>query len=184
MSDFQNTDCRENDRHAQYIELLMGNMDSIYRYIIAMVPRSADADDILQETSKLIWEKFEDYKTGTNFKNWALTIARYKILNYYRSNQRNKVKFSSQTIDAISDYLAAHKESDDKDLELLQECLSKLTDKDRTLIQQKYAQKITTKQLAIQFGRSVSGLYGTLARIQRALVDCVQRSLRSEGFIR
>ena len=165
------------DKHSIYIELLMGNRDSIYRYILAMVPHAVDAEDILQETSKLIWQKFDDYETGTNFKNWATAIARYKVLEYYRSKQRNRVKFSSQTIDAISDYLSEHKDDNNKELDILKKCILKLTNKDRELIQQKYTQNITTKQLAIQFGRSVSGLYSTLARIHRMLVDCVHQHL-------
>ena len=171
------------DKHSRYIELLMGNRDSIYRYILAMVPRAADAEDILQEISKLIWQKFEEYEEGTSFKNWAITIARYKVLEYYRSKQRNKVKFSSQTIEAISDYLTEYKDDNDKELHILKKCISKLTDKDRELIQQKYTQSITTKQLAIQFGRSVSGLYSTLARIHRMLVDCVQRHLAQKDIL-
>lgn len=166
------------DKHSLYIELLLGNRDPIYRYILAMVPHAADAEDILQEASKLIWQKFEDYEVGTSFKNWALTIAHYKVLDYYRSKQRNKVKFSSQTIHAISDYLTEHKkDDDDSELNILKGCMSKLAEKDRELIRQKYTQRITTKQLAVQFGRSVSGLYDTLARIHRMLVDCVHREL-------
>jgi RNA polymerase sigma-70 factor (ECF subfamily) len=171
------------DKHSQYIDFLMGNRNSISRFILTMVPHADDAEDILQETCKLIWQKFEDYKEGTSFKNWALTIARYKVLEYYRSSQRNKVKFSSQTIDAISGYLTAHTDEDEeKGKAILKRCLSKLAVKDRELIKQKYAQKITTKELAIQFGRSVSGLYGTLERIHRMLVDCVQKNVNTEGL--
>jgi RNA polymerase sigma-70 factor (ECF subfamily) len=167
----------QDDKHSQYIEFLMGNRNSICGFILTMVPHADDAEDILQDTCKLIWQKFEDYKEGTSFKSWALTIARYKVLEYYRSKQRNKVKFSSQTIDAVSSYLTEHKDDDeDRERDLLKRCLSKLAVKDRELIQQKYAQKITTKELAIQFGRSVSGLYGTLERIHRMLVDCVQKN--------
>lgn len=173
---------QKDDRHAEYIELLMSNMNAIYRYVVTMVPHAEDSEDILQETSKLIWVKFEDFQQGTDFKNWALTIARYKVLSYYRSKQQNKVKFSSQTIDAISDFLEEREEDKDEGIKFLQECLSRLTVNDRKLIQQKYNQKITTKQLAIQIGRPVSGLYSTLARIQRLLVDCVQRSLTQRSF--
>lgn len=167
------------DKHSKYIELLMSNRNTIYRFILAMVPNAVDAEDILQETSKLIWQKFEDYETGTSFKNWAITIARYKVLEYYRSKQRNKVAFSSQTIEAISDYLSENKDKENQGekLRTLKKCISKLTDKDRELIQQKYTQSITTKQLAIQYGRSVSGLYSTLARIHKMLVDCVHQHL-------
>ena len=88
-----------------------------------------------------------------------------------------------QTIEAISDYLTENKDDNDKELHILKKCISKLTDKDRELIQQKYTQSITTKQLAIQFGRSVSGLYSTLARIHRMLVDCVQRHLAQKDIL-
>jgi len=167
-----------NEKHSMYIALLLSNRESIFRFIVSMVPNVDDAEDLLQETSKLIWQKFDDYEKGTSFRNWAITIARYEVLGYYRSKQRNRVKFSSQTIDAISDCLSKQKGDGDRDLDALNRCVAKLSDKDRDLLEHKYAQKITTKQLAIQFGRSISGLYSTLARIHTLLVDCMQQNLR------
>lgn len=180
MDESSVTNEQDNKLHAEYIELLMSHMNSIYRYIVTMVPNAADSEDILQETSKLIWVKFKDYRQGTDFKNWALTIARFKVLSYYRSRQQNRINFSSQTLDAISDYLETHEDNTDEELQLLRNCVSRLTARDRTLIQQKYTQKVTTKQLALQLGRPVAGLYSTLARIQKVLVDCVRRNLEQQ----
>ena len=53
------------------ISLLMKNINSIYTYIVIMVPHSSEADDIFQETAATIWEKFSDYKPGTEFRNWC-----------------------------------------------------------------------------------------------------------------
>lgn len=184
MSEPSLTNEQDNSLHAEYIELLMSHMNSIYRYIVTMVPNAADSEDILQETSKLIWVKFKDYQRNTDFRNWALTIARYKVLSYYRSRQQNKINFSSQTLDAISEYLHTHDDNRDEELTLLRHCMARLTARDRTLIQQKYTHKVTTKQLAHQLGRPVAGLYSTLARIQKVLVDCVRRSLaQQDSFI-
>ena len=181
MSDNKNDNGMiRNDLHEEYVELLMGNMNSIYQYIVTHVPHASDSEDILQETSKTIWAKFSNYDRGTSFKNWAITIARYKILSYYRNKKRSKVKFSSRTLEAIEDYLEERKENDGHEQEVLKKCLSKLPIKDRKLIQMKYSQKITTKSLAIQIGRSVSGLYSSLARIQKVLVDCTQKNMASE----
>lgn len=167
---------RSFEKHSDYIELLMSNREYLYRYILAMVPHAADAEDLLQETCKLIWQKFEEYQEGTSFKNWAITIARYNVLAYYRSTQRNRVKFSSQAIEAISEHLAECQDDITREMSTLKDCISKLTEKDRHLIQMRYIQDVPTKQLAVQLGRPLSSVYAVLARIHRMLVDCVQQN--------
>jgi len=163
-----------------FISLLMSHMDSIYTYIVIMVPYAAEADDIFQDTATTIWEKFSDYRAGSDFKNWALTIARYKVLQYYDAQRRRKVLFSTQTIETLAERLASDHSDDSHEIEVLKKCVDKLGQKGRELIVLKYTRKITTRALADKLGRSVAGLYDSLSRIHASLVDCVRRSLAAE----
>jgi RNA polymerase sigma-70 factor (ECF subfamily) len=170
----------ERPEKSDFISLLMGNMNSIYTYIVIMVPHTAEADDIFQETATTLWEKFSDYEPGTDFRAWALAIARFKVLKYFDAQKNKKVLFSSDTLATLSERLAGGEPDEREEIEILRRCVDKLEKRGRELIVMKYTRKISTKELATQLNRSVSGLYDTLSRIHASLVDCVRRNLAAQ----
>ena len=40
-----------------------------------------DAEVVMQETSMAMWKKFDQFETGTSFRNWAFQIARFEAMN-------------------------------------------------------------------------------------------------------
>jgi RNA polymerase sigma-70 factor (ECF subfamily) len=71
--------------------------------------------------------------------------------------------------------------AEDRDLrgEALAECLDKLAERDRRLLEQKYFGQATTVQLAEQRSQSTHSIYRALTRIHSQLLQCMQRSLAS-----
>ena len=63
---------------AELIRLMMKYQRRIF-YIHTLVPSRSDAEDILQETSVTICEKFQNFQLGTNFYSWACQIAYWKV---------------------------------------------------------------------------------------------------------
>ena len=47
----------------------------IFRYIVALVPNQADADDVFQETSLAILQSWQDYDSTRPMVPWACGIA-------------------------------------------------------------------------------------------------------------
>lgn len=62
----------------------------------------------------------------------------------------------------------------------LKHCLGKLRDKDRDLIESRYAPGERGKDLASQIGRPANSVYQSLGRIRRTLMECIQRQLAVE----
>jgi RNA polymerase sigma-70 factor (ECF subfamily) len=60
---------------------------------------------------------------------------------------------------------------------LLTDCVGQLRHEDRDLVERRYMQGATPQSVAQQVGRSLDAVYKALARIRRALADCVQRKL-------
>ena len=56
----------DNLRIQKFMALLVPNQRRIHAYILYLVPNSSDAEDILQETLAEIWNKFDDFKEGSN----------------------------------------------------------------------------------------------------------------------
>ena len=55
------------DRSSELVQLMMKHQRRLFAYIMTLVPTRADAEDILQEASLTICEKFSEFKLGTNF---------------------------------------------------------------------------------------------------------------------
>ncbi|MHC4927394.1 MAG: hypothetical protein ACYTER_08725, partial [Planctomycetota bacterium] len=72
---------------------------------------------------------------------------------------------------------------DDIDLrsEIVQDCITKLADRDADLIRQRYEKGMKTVEIAEMNNRPLQGLYKTMARIHRNLRECISRGLKQEA---
>ena len=150
-------------------------------FLCAITHNVHDSEDLLQQTVITMWQKFSEFEQGTSFVAWGCKIARYKALN-----SMTKRTMSALDDDVIDMLVVSQQE---QDIELrnarrrtLSKCMNKLSDKDRRLIEGAYRGGQTIKDLAQEMGRSVSGLYNSLARIRKALYRCIEMNMKSEGL--
>ena len=80
-----------------FTRLLLQNQRRIAGLIFSLVPRGADADDVMQETCAVLWRKFGEFQTGTDFGAWALRIARFQVMSYYAHQKRMQARLSDET---------------------------------------------------------------------------------------
>lgn len=171
---------RDNALQSSFLRLFLGHQKSIYAFILAMVHDYADAEDILQETSIVMWQKFREYQPGTDFIAWGLTIARFQVLKYFKYKSRSKVQFNDALLEAISHSMASELTHIDSRLEALRNCRRKLTKQDRALLEKRYEHGIAFSQIARDTGKTVHAIYKKVSRIQDALLKCIDKTLRSE----
>ena len=63
----------------------------------------------------------------------------------------------------------------------LSQCLFKLPESDRQLVETCYHGEQTIREVAEQIGRSARGVYKSLAHIRKILLNCVLATLKEEG---
>ena len=160
-----------------FLRLHVANEKRIYAFILMMVSNWMDADDLMQETTSLMWHKFSEFKPNSNFVAWGIRIARYKILEFHRKNRNKRVEFGDMTLHTILDYAVEMSPEVNDYLEALQRCITELDERDRQLIRMRYEQNVTTKSLAKRLDRPLHGLYKVIGRIHNMLLICVQRKL-------
>lgn len=80
---------------------------------------------------------------------------------------------TEQVLPKINSYLDAR-------LSALENCLNKLAERDRTLIQMRYEKDITIKEISRRVKRPIHGLYKAMARIHNTLLQCVRLRLAAE----
>ena len=82
---------------AQFEELLLENMDSMYNLAYRLTMNRADAEDLVQKASLRAFRFFHKFEEGTNFKGWVCTILRNLFINDYRKKKKepNKVDYDA-----------------------------------------------------------------------------------------
>lgn len=169
----------ETSRNERFFRLFMSSQSRIYAYILMLVHNHNDAEDLLQETASVLWERFDEYVPEKSFAAWAVGIARNKVFNFIRDNSRTRVQFQESIINKIAEYGKHSVDEEPERVEAIKRCVEKLKADDRRLILVRYEHNITIKKLAELIGRSPAGLYKTMGRIHHMLLQCVRRVLAS-----
>ena len=166
----------ENDRANRFMQLYAANQRRIFGFVRTMVFTHQDAEDLTQDTVAILWRKFDQFETGTDFGAWAIRIARYEILN--QSRRRSVVSaFDPEIIQRLVDHAAELADASDVRRHALHECIKKLPDDHRQLLQWHYDAGHAVRQIADQTGRSQRTIYRTLQQIHDALLQCIRRTI-------
>ncbi len=168
-------------RSEEFLALFLAHQNRVYSYILTMVPNRVDADDILQETTMVMWREYCKETEVKNFAAWAIKISQYRIMNYRNSQIRSRMKYSSKLMTMLSDEVAIKYDSYDDRLDSLDNCLNKLGQKDRRLVRMRYEDNCKANEISTKVGMSVHGIYKALSRINNALLHCVRRRMKLEG---
>lgn len=165
------------------IKLLTGHQASLRAFIISLMPGSPDVQDVLQDTNIVIWEKMNQFESGSNFKAWAFSIARNNVMAHLRSVKRSQSPaLNENVIQAICDawYQRPQNTTDMRQL-ALEHCLNKLSNRERRLVESRYASHLSIKEHAASIGRSAETLRVTLFRIREKLRKCVNARIKMSG---
>ena len=168
------------DRSSELVQLMMKNQRRLFAYIYTLVPSRSDAEDILQEASLTICEKFSDFQSGTNFYSWACQIAYWKIRAARKKYATSKVLFNEELMEVISQTRVEMEEELDHRHGALSVCLQKLNERDRQMVLTRYESGQNVKAAAHASGRTVQSAYKALSRIRKVLFDCVSLELTAQ----
>lgn len=165
---------------AEFVQLFTKTQRRLFLFILAQVGNPTDAEEILQDTNVIIWSKFHQFQSGTNFFAWTGKIATFEILKYRDKKRAGRLQFS----DEFLTYVAAEAVEMNDELELrreaLADCLRSLKPVDRKLIQARYAPGENGLKVAENLGRPINSVYQSIGRIRKVLFECVTRRLAAK----
>ena len=169
-------------RYEEFAGLVRLHTNQVLAYINALLLNWSDADDLFQETCLVLWQKFDEFKPGTNFLAWALRIADHKVMKF-RTKQARYAAFTATLRDALMADVA-ERSADDvaASLTTLSRCMDRLTDNDRRIVTLCYGETVPVRQMADAMGRSPQSVHHSLCRIRKWLIDCIDRGLRREDM--
>jgi RNA polymerase sigma-70 factor (ECF subfamily) len=168
------------DRADEFAHLFGRHARQIYAYILTLIPHWADAEDVFQETSTIIWEKFDEFTPGTNFRAWACQVAYYRAIWFRQRQKKVAVPFGEEFFRLVAAETLSQQDRLEERHVALAGCVQKLPRHDRDLIERCYAPGMTIRQAAVELGRSPDVAYKALKRIHRELFDCVETAMKNQ----
>jgi RNA polymerase sigma-70 factor (ECF subfamily) len=171
------------DTNEEFVELLTRYQQRIFLFIFSLLPNRSNAEDVLQETTLLLWQKFGEYEPGSNFKAWAYKIAYYKVLEFVRRQSSDRHRFSDEFTERVAAMAGGELPNITQARQMaLTRCLEKLPSKDRDVIRRRYRPGGSVRAVAEELGRSTRGIYKVLGRAHRLLHHCVRTTLATEDL--
>ena len=178
------SDARDLERAAaqqRFLSLFLRSEREIFRYVAALIPNVADAEDIVQQAAVALWEKFDSYDPSQPFTPWACRFALNKARQWMERHQRWKSLLDG----GLAEELALRREQLRPEIEArlgrLEGCLGRLPDDQRSLVEGYYYQRLNISDLAGQSGRTITATYKALQRIRQSLQTCIERAHGPEG---
>lgn len=165
-------------RDGQFVAQLTAIQLPLLLYVRSLLLSEHAAQDVVQQANATLWEKRDQFEPGTNFKAWALSIARFEVLNFRKQQARDaRLTFSDDLEQTIATELANSRDDIQQRHEALKKCLDKLRARDRALLIHRYSSAGTLAEYADQVGRSAGGLKVTLHRLRNGLLACIQMQI-------
>lgn len=176
------TDSRSSDeRYETFLRCFAQDRDRVFAYVQSLLPHRADAEDVFQRCSIVLWRKFDDFDPDREFLSWACGVAFYEVRNFLRVAARDRLKFDDDLIAQLAERRLESLKNVDRRLSALRRCLDCLKSDDRDLVNAAYDEALPLSEFARSSGRALQTLYNRLSIVRQQLLDCVQRKLAIEG---
>ena len=161
----------------EFVRLLAEHDRAILNYILTFIPQRNDAEEVLQRTVAVLWQKLDECDLDRGFAGWAMHRAYYEVLNFRKEHARSRLIFREDLISQLADernqqepFLAAQRSA-------LRDCLNSLNGEQRSLLHRRYSDNSSVVFLAEETGVTAKSLYRRLDRLRELIADCVQRRM-------
>ncbi|MEM9283053.1 MAG: sigma-70 family RNA polymerase sigma factor [Verrucomicrobiota bacterium] len=147
----------------------------VFGLIFALVPNRSAAQDILQETGVRLWQKFDEFEEGTDFCAWALQVTRFVVLEWQRSQRKVPLPLDDAELHALADSYQDTAEPLSAIRAHLDECLAKLSDRQKSLVCTLYNEGRSVVEVASQWKLSRRAIHKLLKKTKEQLLACIER---------
>jgi RNA polymerase sigma-70 factor (ECF subfamily) len=170
------------DLAPKFVELWTLYQQDVRRYVSLLVPRQGDVDDVMQELAVALLSKFGDYDSALPFLPWANRFAYLEVLKWRQKQARDRLVFSDELLAQLELAIADETPMLEIRRKALNDCLQKLTRRDRDLILARYAEHGGVQRAAEHKGVPADRLYRLLKKLRAVLLTCIDAALRRQGW--
>ena len=164
----------------RFVQLFAEHQVQLRGFILASMGDDANSQDVLQSTNLALWEKADQFRLDSDFLPWALAVARFEVLTFYRDRGRDRLVFSAELVEAMADTASKLVPEVPARRSALRECLKEVPEKNRRLLRLRDAHNQSITQISASSGRSMDGVKSLLLRIRKALARCIELRLAEQ----
>jgi len=143
-------------------------------------------DDLAQEALVIAYERMGDFDEKRDFGAWVRGIARNLVINERRKDARRKRILSDNLTEVLlaSTSIPENEPEEKGDLAqakvaALRECLEKVPEKSRALVQEKYEAEQSAPDIAAKLNMTAAAVRKSLERVRTALRKCMEERLQN-----
>ena len=164
------------DSKINFEELLKDTQLSLYKFIFSLLPHKQDAEDVLQKTNLILFQKQKSFDAGLgSFMNWSFGVAKFQVMAHKTKHARSKICLSNE----LTEVLAS--ESIDYDtpqirMNALNKCYNKLPQHMRKIAELRFKRDLSMKEISLCLGRPIGSVSATLHRIRVNIMGCIHEA--------
>lgn len=150
-------------------------------YLASLIPNLNDAEDILQDVSVVLLNKFHEFDEQKSFTAWALGIARKEVLAARRSHARSFICRNNDLVEKVTatyDELAPELS---RRTDALRHCMERVEARSRDVLRLRYEESRKPAEIAAALGLAAGTVRVLLSRVRASLHRCIEQRLASEG---
>lgn len=157
---------------SDFLKLYLAAQPPLRSYLLSLLRNADDAEDVFQEVSVVLWDRFKDFDPRHPFLHWAFGIARNHAARWRRAGRRARVWLPPE----VEEKLASTYEELEDELSLrrraLRLCVEKLPGRAQELVALRYEKQWSLQEIARAQGSTLNAVNKALGKIRRFLSDC------------
>ncbi len=167
------------DREAAFEEIVRANQAWVRGYFRARLWDWASADDLAQDVFVTAYLKMRDFRGDSSVESWLRGIAHNHLRNFIRKHREAAIGGSGELQAMIEEGGGAWWADAGMParVDALAECLRRLPDHARALLERRYVVGRSVREIADDTGKGYSALTMQLHRLREMLASCITREL-------
>ncbi len=171
----------ENQKREEFTHHWLEVEPSVSAYVFASISGFHDAEDMVQRIAQELARRFDEYDSSRPFVGWALWIAKSRVIDFYRTQDRKRVIFSDALLGQLADTIAGQADGRSRRREALEACLDELPPKSRRILDLRYVEERSAEETAREIGSTSGSVRVLLSRVRTVLASCIERRLATEN---
>jgi RNA polymerase sigma-70 factor (ECF subfamily) len=171
----------ENQKRVEFTHHWLDAEPSVSAYVFASISGFHDAEDVVQRIAQELARRFDEYDSNRPFVGWALWVAKSRVIDFYRAQNRRQVVFSDELLVRLADTIANNAGGRNHRREALEACLDELPPRSRRLLDLRYVDELSAEEMARETESTSGSVRVLLSRVRTVLASCIERRLAMEN---
>lgn len=167
---------------AAFAELVRRHEAAVRACLAVRLEQPHEAEDLAQEAFVTAFRKLQEFDTERPFGPWIRSIAFNLLRNHWRKFRAVGIGGDEELAALVEQRIAIRPASSEgAELAALRDCLEQLDGPARALVDRRYADEASVREIAAEQGRKYSAVTMQLHRLREVLAACVQGKLSGQS---